>query len=141
MEMGPKNLTTGLTKQIWPDAVTYCFGQKKDRETLAEFYKNDTAHLADIPDFLGRCLGIAVSTKNSNDSLDEYETGVVEPYRAIKNLRASLTESGGKADIEHYKTAVSLLKQIMDTKKVDANEQADWLKRLYDETSTMYLMA
>jgi hypothetical protein len=50
-----------------------------------------------------------------------------------------LDEQGERAGLEHFKTAVSLLKQIMDTKKVDSIERENWLKQLYDETSTFYI--
>lgn len=138
IEAGPKNLLINLLKELAPDMDFYCFGQKKDREYLSEEFTNEPNYKKDVPEFLGRCLGIAVSVQNHNFNSTEYEKGVNEPYRQLKKMQENVREAGGKLTQEDMAKAIRLLRGIFDTKQVPKEEQENWLKRLLDETNTFY---
>lgn len=140
IEMGPKNIVTNFISKLEPDIVTYCYGQKLDRKKLHEYFLEDSSYQKDIPDFLGSCLGIAVSCENHNDNSNEYNDGVVVPYNRLKKMYSHMQETKGKLNVVDMQNAVKELKTIFGTKKLTAQEQEMWLKKLYDETSTYYIL-
>jgi [acyl-carrier-protein] S-malonyltransferase len=140
IEAGPKNLLINLLRDIVPNMTLLCYGQKKDRELINEEFSGDANYKKDVPEFLGRCLGIAVSTKNSNPDSARYEEGVVAPYRQLKKMQETIREAGNRLTREDMSKALKMLKQILDTKQVDIDEQKNWFTRLLDETNTYYLL-
>jgi len=138
IEMGPKILTGGLVQKIYPDSEVYCFGQKRDRETLATFFNSHKNLYLDKPSFIGRCLAIAVSSKNRGGSGEEYDKGVVAPYRELKELQVTLQEKGVNPGQEQMNFAFNCLMKILKTKCVPENEIENWIKQLKDETCNYY---
>ena len=137
VEAGPKNLLINLLKELAPDMDFYCFGQKRDREYINDEFTNDPNYKKDVPEFIGRCLGIAVSVQNRNFDKASYEKGVNEPYRQLKKMQENVREAG-KITQEDMSKALRLLRGILDAKQVPKEEQENWLKRLLDETNTYY---
>lgn len=140
IEAGPKNLLINLFKDIAPNMNLLCYGQKKDRELINEEFSGDPNYKKDIPEFLGRCIGIAVSTKNNNSDSIQYEKGVTEPYRQLRKMQEMIREAGNRLTREDMSKALKIVKQILVTKQVDIEEQNNWIKRLLDETNTYYLL-
>ncbi len=140
VEMGPKNLLTAFFKDIDFEMKRYCFGVKSDREEIDKLFLSDASLQKDRVEFLGRCLGIAVSTQNLNDNVEEYQSGVTDNYNYIQSLVSKTKESDRSATVEEMHQALQCVIGIMQTKKVPENEQQDWLKQLLDETCTYYLL-
>ncbi|QUI21907.1 acyltransferase domain-containing protein [Vallitalea pronyensis] len=140
LEMGPKNLVTNLVGNIAPDMTAYCFGKKMDRKHFHEKFIADESYKKDIPDFMSRCLGIAVATKNANPSTEAYQKGVVDNYNAIKKIQKDIQDTNRKVLKTDMEIALQYLENIMKTKMVPENEQKSWIKRLLDETSHYYLL-
>lgn len=139
IEMGPKILTGGLVQKIYPEADVYCYGQKRDRESLSTFFSTHKNLNLDKPNFLGRCLAVAVSTKNRGGSGDEYDQGVLFPYREIKELQRSLQDEGKVATNEQMNYAYKCLMKILKTKCVPEVEIENWMKQMKDETGNYYI--
>ncbi|GKX30076.1 hypothetical protein SH1V18_25560 [Vallitalea longa] len=140
LEMGPKNLITNLIENIAPEITSYCFGKKMDRKYFHENFLADENYKKDIPEFMSRCLGIAVATRNNNTSSEEYQKGVVDNYNNIKKLHKDITDSHRKILKTDMEMALQYLENILNTKKVPEKEQKNWIKQLLDETSNYYLL-
>ena len=141
VEAGPKNIVTNLIKAITPELKLFCYGQKSDRQSINELLAGDSGRQKDVPEFIGRCLGIAVSTKNSCRDASVYREGVSESYRTLKKMQEQVRENNSHLTQEDMIKAISLLKTILMVKKVDQTEQESWFKALLDETNTYYLLA
>ncbi|MCU0094349.1 hypothetical protein N7917_02675 [Bacillus sp. OR9] len=92
-----------------------------------------------VPQFILRCLGIAVSTPNFNWNEEEYQQGVVEPYRKMKEIQENLEREGKEAEISHMKEAIDLLLLIFKSKKTPIEERKSRLNQLFLDTNTQYL--
>ena len=141
IEMGPKNLVMNLIDNSIKDKSIqlYCFSQKKDRADLMKLFSGMENYKTNIPQFLPRCLAFAVSTPNRNWDKKEFTTGVIEPYENIMKIVNDLEEKNKEPDIEQMKQGLELLKKILTTKKIPAEEQENCFKQLLDETNTYYL--
>lgn len=138
VEIGPKNLLTSFFKNMNAEMKKYCYGIKRDREQIDKLFLSDKSLQNDKVKFLDRCLGIAVSTQNLNDNPEQFQSGVVENYNHIKKLSNQIEEIGGEATVKEMRQALQYLIKIMEAKKVPEQDQQDWLKQLFDETSTYY---
>lgn len=144
LEMGPKNLVTNLIDNIAPEMTAYCFGKKMDRKYFHEnFLADENYKKKDIPNFMSRCLGIAVATKkNDNPSSEDYQKkGVVDNYNLIKKkLHADINDSHRKVVKTDMEMALQYFENILKAKRVPEKERRSWIKQLLDETSNYYLL-
>lgn len=138
IEIGPKNLLTSFLKNLDPNMKKYCFGIKNDRAEINKLFLSDSGLQKDRVRFVDRCLGIAVSTQNFNNNIEEFQSKVVDNYNNIKKIANEIEETGRKSNTEEKLQSLRHLIKIMETKKVPKQEQQDWIKRLLDETSTYY---
>ena len=96
------------------------------------------------PDGIGlitACLTTAVSTQNFNEDNEEYERGVVMPYRRIQEMKDTLQSEGREPVMEQIKEAVSLLNHILKTKKVPDIERKSRINKILFQTNTAELLA
>ncbi|MNP48646.1 hypothetical protein D3C76_1427810 [compost metagenome] len=66
--------------------------------------------------FINRCLAIAVSTPNQNEAEEDYEAGVVQPIRKLKQIHAVFEQDGGVLADEQKSAASELVRSILQTK-------------------------
>lgn len=140
IELGPKNVLTSLVKRNAPSIEAFSFDQREDRKKLHALF-DGSAQQAHRPQFLGRCLAIAVSTPNENPNRNEYETGALQPYRRLEALQANLETEGRAPTDAELRLALDLLRQILDTKRVSQEEQEDWWHVLAEETGRYDLIS
>ncbi|HEX3045686.1 MAG TPA: [acyl-carrier-protein] S-malonyltransferase, partial [Bacillota bacterium] len=115
------------------------FDQKEDRKALIEFFPNNPMYKKHIPTVVTKCLAIAVATPNNNFDNDQYQKGVVEPYRRLRAIQDEIESKGVTPTEEQMREALELLRGILNTKKVDAREQQEWYDEILEETGTRYL--
>lgn len=84
--------------------------------------------------YITKCIAAAVSTKNRNWDNNEYQKGVVVPYKKLVGLKEELVSKQIQPLNEHVEEATMLLKQIFTTKLLTADEQTERFKRLFKET-------
>ncbi|WP_438431727.1 ACP S-malonyltransferase [Gorillibacterium sp. sgz500922] len=140
IEMGAKNVMTNLLKVNTQGIEALCYGIKDDShkvETILSAYPNLRKH---IPTVVTKCLAVAVSTPNRNWNNEEYQEGVVQPYRRIQEIQDRLDQTGGNPSVEEMKEALQLLSIILNTKKVPELEQTRWMNQIIDETGTYYTL-
>lgn len=137
VEIGPKNVLRNLIPQIDRRKRAYSFSEIKDLDVLKE------AGIEAKPDGMGlitACLTTAVSTQNFNWDNEEYEHGVVMPYRRIQEMKDRLQSEGREPVVEQIKEAVSLLNHILMTKKVPDIERKRRINKILFQTNTAELL-
>ncbi|HLP46100.1 MAG TPA: ACP S-malonyltransferase [Candidatus Kapabacteria bacterium] len=127
IEMGPKNVLKFLMQKN-TDAIRV-FTTDSDRDL--EAIRNDLLVLEEeYLKVIGKCLGAAVSTKNRNDDIKEYEEKVIKPYRVIESFYNDFVAKGLRPGKNHVKEAILMLQAVLETKKVPRQEHGYWFNRV-----------
>lgn len=139
IEMGPKNVLSALLKLNYDKINTLCFDKIEDRRALFDFFSNNALYQKQIPTVITKSLAIAVATMNSNFNQNEYQKGVIEPYRKIRAIQNEIETKGIKPDIGQMQEVLKLLRLILNSKKLPLSEQQEWFDEIFEETGTSYL--
>lgn len=131
IEMGPKAVLTQLMKKSFPDIQAFTFEHKEELEAITENLPK-----VSLRKVLGKTMGVVVCTQNRNDNDEEYQKGVVEPYRKIERLNESLEIEDREPTMEEIRDVLRMLKIIMATKKVPLAEQTQRFDEILDQTGT-----
>lgn len=129
LELGPKSTLSTLTKRTARNIRTYALDKADDLPKILAL-KYSTG------DLLGKCLAHAVSCRNRNDDTKLYASEVAEPFHKLAELANAHAERSAGSPSEQddeLQTAIELLLQIMNGKKVPEDEQQRRLNRLYAE--------
>jgi [acyl-carrier-protein] S-malonyltransferase len=137
IEMSPKLLLSEFLKENRPEIKTYCYGLIQDKQRLDQLFKSDPNFEKDMPDFLGRCLSILVSTENKNNNPEEFKE-VVRIYEKLKDLYLELSQSKASITPEQQSTVLGMLITALKIKKLESRQIRNDLKHLLDETNTFY---
>lgn len=138
IEMGPKNVLGGLYKNRFDFIQTISMDWTEDRNYLFEFFGSKPMVKNHIPTVISKCLSIAASTPNYNFNNEEYQKGVLEPYRKIFAAYETIKNQGLPPSNEQMKEALQLLSVILKTKKIPLIEQKEWYEEIFEETGTRY---
>lgn len=112
IELGPGSVLRNMIKDIPVKIEAFAF----DKEEDITRFKNDHMLLHKNTNFINRCLALAVSTPNQNEAEDEYEAGVVQPIRKLKQIHAGFEQDGGVLAEEQKSAACELVRCILQTK-------------------------
>ncbi len=143
VELGPGSVLTRLWQSFWPNgAAEY----SDDPRLLAKSggipgTAQTSSEGAGSADFLPRCLGIAVATRNNRADAEAYRTGVLEPYRAVERLVAAIRENGEPPSEDQLRQGWDMLLSVFETKGTEASERRMRLTTLIKETGTDKLFA
>lgn len=142
VEIGPQTVLRNLTKKNAISATAYSYDQEEDYQV----FKKDllVKENGKIPDknisvFITRCLATAVCTKNNNWDNDEYQKGVIEPYRKIKKMHEEIERQGTEPTNEQMLEALEMLRSVFATKKTSIEEQSERFEQIFSETGTKSL--
>lgn len=91
------------------------------------------------PTVISRCLAIIVCTPNHNWDNNQYQKGVVEPYRKIQRIQDQLEKKGLEPSLEQMEEALEALRTVFNTKKTPVKEQAERFEQIFSETETGHL--
>jgi malonyl CoA-acyl carrier protein transacylase len=139
IEMGPKHVLKNLMKKCCHSITVYSTNTHED---LQELYQIEPEDFMDKrPNFLERCLAMVVCTPNRNFNEEQFQTGVIEPYREIKEMYTQLIIEKKEPGIHDMKKALVLLQEIFNTKQVPASEQTRRFSRIFAETETLDLFS
>lgn len=131
VELGPGSVLKNLMKKNQKYIFTYSYENYEDYKELKEEIESEKKHM---PNFLGRALGIAVATKNNNWDENEYQEGVIKPYRKIKQRWLELEKEEEEPHIDDMTEALKMLKSVFETKKTPKEEQAERFEQIFYET-------
>ncbi|WP_239616493.1 ACP S-malonyltransferase [Cohnella mopanensis] len=145
VELGPGSVLTRLWKSFQPETDSDYSDDPRLFAKEVEIVLPGTAKAqrdgAKIADFLPRCLGIAVSTRNNRFDSEAYRTGVLDPYRAIELLVAASRESGQLPSDDQLRQGWDMLHSVFETKGTTTSERMIRLTALINETGTEHLFA
>ncbi|MCY9549595.1 ACP S-malonyltransferase [Lysinibacillus xylanilyticus] len=135
VELGSKSVLTNLMRSITKDISSIPFEKPED---VSNFKGMITRYLP--PAFLDKSLAIAVATKNQNWDEEEYQKGVVEPYKKVKKLSEAVQKEDREATVEEMLAAIEMLQSVFKTKKVQEQEQNQKINELLKVTKTEHLL-
>jgi [acyl-carrier-protein] S-malonyltransferase len=141
LEVGPGVVLKKLTQMILPKAQVFSLDQQEDAAPLQRQLEIDIRNLAQRPAFLGKCLAVAVATRNQNFDEHSYREGVVLPYQRLRELHEQLESAQATPDLSQMQQGLSWLRQIMISKQVPQQEQQQRLYEILRMTQTEALLA
>jgi [acyl-carrier-protein] S-malonyltransferase len=143
VEVGPQTVLRNLMKKNAPNIKAFSFDKDEDKNA----FKNEID--GQKPDshsgsgyrhtVITKCIAVAVCTKNRNWDNEEYQKGVVEPYRKIQKLQENLENSGNEPTIEEMTESLDMLKSVFQTKRVPIGEQIERFNEVFAVTDTKQL--
>ncbi len=143
IELGPKSLLKSLVAQGTYGFTVFSYDRDEDVKALTNIStaksqqsKKNTAH---APTVVTRCMAIAVCTKNQNWDNDEYNKGVIEPYRAIQQMQEEIEREDKEPTVEQMTKALEMLRSVFITKRTPVTEQMERFNQIFDETGTRRL--
>lgn len=139
VELGPQTVLKNLMKKNVPGLMTCSIGQEPDIQALKNQLALSGQEAGNGIDFITRCIAIAVCTKNSNWDEQEYQRGVVEPYREVKSMKEKIMKEGRNPSPEEIRKSLDMLKSVFITKKSPVEEQAERFNELFEKTGTRHL--
>ena len=135
IELGPKTVLKNLMKKNTKSIETYSYDKEADVKAVKEELLPNAGQV-DKFKLLTRSLAIAVCTRNTNWDNDEYQKGVVEPYRNIQQIVEELEKENKEPDMEQMQAALDMLTSVFKTKGTPKEEQVERFNQLFDETGT-----
>ena len=140
VELGSQNVLKNLNYHNDKEMTAYAFELDNDRqELLKQLLPLQAKSMENSKYFITRCMAIAVCTKNNNWNEQEYQKGVVEPYRRIQQIQVQLAEKNEMPSEGDMRNAFGLLKIIFDTKKTPIEEQIERFQQIFNETGTQQI--
>ena len=140
IETGPGVVLRKLTSVLFDDAKSYSLDHEEDEEPLKQQLEIDVRTLQYQPAFLGKCMAVAVSTRNRNFDDASYQENVIEPYQKLKEMHELCTSEERQADDKEIKLGLQLLKQILTSKGTEQKEQQQRFREIASVTGQAQLM-
>ncbi|MCB2354683.1 ACP S-malonyltransferase [Clostridium estertheticum] len=137
VELGPKNVLNRLVKEISPSITTFSLENQENVNILKDalLCEQDNGIGKNIvTSVVTRCLAAAVSTRNRNWNEEEYQKGVVEPYRKIEKIQNKLEDQRRKPTVDEIKESIEMVKSIFVTKKIPVKEQNGRIENIVGES-------
>ncbi|SFJ55907.1 [acyl-carrier-protein] S-malonyltransferase [Paenibacillus sp. UNC496MF] len=126
IELGPKQVLQNLMKKMTSSIITVSQGEASDIPKAKGVFNRENTE----PSFIGKCLAIAVATKNRNWDIEAYRKGVIEPYQKVKQLAMHLDQTKQDPTREQMAGALLMLQSVFETKGTPHWEQQKRLKQL-----------
>ena len=144
IELGPGTVLKNLVKKIAPDMKVYSFDKEEDfnmAKMLSTTAPTIRANNGFVHTVVTKCIQVAISTQNRNWDNEEYEKGVVLPYRKIQLMQGELEKEGKEPTIEQMREALTMIRSVFVTKKVPIAEQQERFNEIFEVTGTRHLFS
>lgn len=128
IEIGPQKILTNLMPEISEETECLTFNKFIDLENIKKRFGLDREGKIEL---IVRCLRAAVCVKNSNWDNDEYEAGVVKPYRQVKNRLLEIRKENGEPTLDDVALALQMLDSVLKTKKTNEEEIVERYKEVF----------
>ncbi len=128
VELGPGHVLQSLMKRNYSEIKVFAYDEAEEAERLKAYVE------ASYIPFLSRCMGLAVSARNSCFDNELYRVGVIQPYNELRGMQDRVETEGRVATHEEMLRGATLLKTILDTKGCPMEEQADRFADLLADT-------
>lgn len=123
LDAGPREVLKKLAVANVPGAKAYALGEAGDEALLERELAADIRSIKERPSVIGKCMAVAVCTRNQNWNEDDYQSGVVEPYRQLQAMQEKVETQGAEPTPDEMKQALALLRRIFSTKGTSLEEQ------------------
>ncbi len=128
VELGPGHVLQSLMKRNYGEIPVFAYDDGGEPERLHAFVE------AGYIPFLSRCMGLAVSARNTCWDNDAYRDGVITPYNRLRAMQDKTEAEGRAATEEEMLEGAKLLKAILTTKGCPEKEQAERFYELLADT-------
>jgi [acyl-carrier-protein] S-malonyltransferase len=142
VEIGPGTVLRDLMKKNAPGILALSYDKEKDVKQIMEKLSPQNPAVVDKAaklKLISRCLAIVVCTPNQNWDNDQYQKGVVEPYRKVQQMLDELEKADIEPTPEQMKEALEMLRLVFKTKRTPAAEQTERFNQIFGETGTRSL--
>lgn len=129
IEFGPKDVLTFLMKKNAPGMRSFAFNHYNLIDNLQRDYIISNEQFLAV---IGRCLRIAVSTRNYNHDYEAYREGVVLPYREVEGIFEELSKSRKTPDKKQLEKAINMVKSVLDNKKVPKEVKMKKIEQMFE---------
>ncbi|QOT00196.1 ACP S-malonyltransferase [Brevibacterium sp. JNUCC-42] len=140
IEFGPNKVLRNLMKKEYPDVLAYAYDVPQDVASVKEIMGIPKDHKPFVPSVITKCLAVAVATPNRNFDSEEYQKGMIEPYRRVQKMQFELEEAGAEPTVEQMREALTMLQSVFLTKKISSDEQKKRFDEILEETGAGYLL-
>ncbi|MFZ5988790.1 MAG: ACP S-malonyltransferase [Bacillota bacterium] len=144
IELGPKDVLKKLMKEIAGDVSSFLLNVKEDVQTLREelWYNKDNKDFERQTKMkiISKCIASVICTRNRNWDASEYNSGVVEPYRKIKEMYENLQNELKTPSDSQVRRAIQMLKTALVTKRVPESQQCKILKNISDQAEELFTL-
>lgn len=137
IELGPKNILKNLMKKNVETLEVSSFEDLDDIKNLKNYLcesKNKYNTNLDLMKLIIKCMAVAVSTQNKNWNNDEYDKGVTQPYRKVKDMQKKLENEGRVPSYEDARVALDMLNSVFITKKTPYLERKMRMESILNDT-------
>jgi len=134
VEAGPKDVLKKLATTTLPNVSAFALDKPEDEKAMNEALQTAIKARKERPTVLGKCMAVAVATRNTNFDNDAYQQGVVLPYQQLKDMHEKHSAAGTSANADEMITAVKLLQQIMLCKGSSEQEQKMRFRQVAEQT-------
>lgn len=131
VELGPQMILRNLMKKNVHGLAVYSFDNELDAKELKQMVSERGNTIDEGIEVITRCIAISVCTKNNNWNDHEYQKGVVEPYRKIKNMKEDIMKEVRKPTINEVRQAMEMLLSVFKTKKTPKEEQISRFNEIF----------
>ncbi len=128
VELGPGHVLQSLMKRNYSEIKVFAFDEAGEPEKIKAYVE------ASYIPFLSRCMGLAVSARNTCWDNEVYRQGVILPYNRLRSMQDALEAESRKASEAEMLEGAQLLKTILDTKGCTQDEQAERFADLLADT-------
>ena len=128
VELGPGHVLQSLMKRNYSEIKVFAYDDAGEAEKLKTFVE------ASYIPFLSRCMGLAVSARNTCWDNELYRQGVILPYNRLRSMQDQVEAEARKATEAEMLEGAQLLKTILDTKGCPQEEQAERFADLLADT-------
>lgn len=128
VELGPGHVLQSLMKRNYSEIKVFSYDEAGEAEKLKAYVE------ASYIPFLSRCMGLAVSARNTCWDNEIYRQGVIAPYNRLRAMQDKVEAEQRKASEAEMLEGARLLKTILTTKGCAEEEQAERFRDLLADT-------
>lgn len=132
VELGPQTVLRNLMKKNIPSLRTFSYDAESDVQALKRQVSSNSEDIGNGLDIIKKCIAEAVSTKNNNWNEQEYQKGVIEPYRKIVSLREQIIKEDRNASNDEVQQALDMLKSVFASKITPDDERIETFKEILE---------
>ncbi|MCY7295209.1 ACP S-malonyltransferase [Alteromonas sp. a30] len=134
VEAGPKDVLKKLATTTLPNVTAFALDKQEDEKAMQDALQAAIKSLKERPTVLGKCMAVAVATRNTNFDNDTYQQGVIVPYQQLKEMHEKHSAEGSVASPAEMVSAMKLLQQIMVCKGATEQEQQQRFRQVAEQT-------